>query len=44
MAWAGVKVGHAINNASAPLVRPVDDAGRRGGALGKVVASRGLRR
>jgi hypothetical protein len=44
MAWAGVQVGRSINNAAAPLAWPADDAGRRGGAVGKAVASRGLRR
>ncbi|MCP5417442.1 MAG: conjugal transfer protein TraG N-terminal domain-containing protein [Chromatiaceae bacterium] len=44
MAWAGVNVGRAINNATAPLVRVADDAGRQGGAIGKAAFSRGLRR
>mgnify|MGYP005841892101 FL=1 len=44
MAWAGVNIGRAINNATAPLARPADDAGRQGGAIGKAAVSRGLRR
>ncbi len=44
MAWAGVQVGRSINNATAPLARPGEDAGRHGGAIGKAAASRGLRR
>jgi hypothetical protein len=44
MAWVGVNVGRSINNASAPLVRTADDAGRQGGAVGKAVVSRGTRR
>ncbi len=44
MAWAGVQVGRSINNATAPLARPGEDAGRQGGAIGKAAASRGLRR
>ncbi|MGC1955101.1 MAG: hypothetical protein WA970_21490 [Gammaproteobacteria bacterium] len=44
MAWAGVNVGRAINNATAPLARPADDAGRQGGAIGKAAVSRGIRR
>lgn len=44
MAWAGVSVGRAINNATAPLARPADDAGRQGGAIGRAAVSKGLRR
>ncbi len=44
MAWAGVQVGRSINNATAPLARPGEDAGRQGGAIGKAAVSRGLRR
>ncbi len=44
MAWAGVQVGRSINNATAPLARPGEDAGRQGGNLGKSIASRGCRR
>ena len=44
MAWAGISVGRAINNATAPLARPADDAGRQGGAIGKAAVSKGLRR
>ncbi|MGB5464722.1 MAG: conjugal transfer protein TraG N-terminal domain-containing protein, partial [Sedimenticolaceae bacterium] len=44
MAWVGVNVGRSINNASAPLVRTADDAGRQGGAVGKAAVSRGVRR
>ncbi|MFC1560495.1 conjugal transfer protein TraG N-terminal domain-containing protein [Pseudomonadota bacterium] len=43
MAWAGVQVGRSINNATAPLARPGEDAGRQGGAIGKAAVSRGLR-
>ena len=44
MMWAGVSVGRSINNATAPLTRPADDAGYQGGSIGKAVANRGLRR
>ena len=44
MAWAGVRVGRAINNATAPLARPADGAGRQGGAIGKAALSKGVRR
>ena len=44
MAWAGVSVGRAINNATAPLARPADGAGRQGGAIGKAALSKGVRR
>lgn len=44
MAWAGVNVGRAINNTTAPLARPADDAGRHGGAIGKAAVSKGIRR
>ncbi|MCG8060533.1 MAG: conjugal transfer protein TraG N-terminal domain-containing protein [Candidatus Thiodiazotropha endolucinida] len=44
MAWVGVSVGRGINNATAPLSRPADDAGRHGGAIGKAAVSKGLRR
>jgi hypothetical protein len=44
MAWAGVQVGRSINNATAPLARPGEDAGRQGGAIGKAAVSRGIRR
>jgi hypothetical protein len=44
MAWVGVNVGRTINNATAPLARPADDAGRQGAGMGKAAASKGLRR
>jgi hypothetical protein len=44
MAWVGVNVGRAINNATAPLARPAEDAGRHGGAIGRTFVSRGPRR
>ena len=44
MAWAGVNVGRSINNATAPLARAGEDAGRQGGSIGKAVVSRGARR
>jgi len=44
MAWVGINVGRSINNATSPLARPSEDAGRHGGAIGKAMASRGLRR
>jgi hypothetical protein len=44
MAWVGVNVGRSIDNATAPLARAGEDAGRQGGAMGKAVASRGMRR
>ncbi|MCB0625411.1 MAG: hypothetical protein KDC43_16210, partial [Saprospiraceae bacterium] len=44
MAWAGVKVGMAISNATAPLVQPGKDAGQQGGSIAKTAAGRGMRR
>ena len=44
MAWVGVNVGGAINNATTPLARPEDDTGHQGGAIGKTAVSRVLRR
>ena len=44
MACAGVQVGRSINNATAPLARPGEDAGRQGGAIGKAAVSKGVRR
>ena len=44
MAWVGVKVGRSITSATAPLAQAGEDAGRRGGAIGKAAVSRGLRR
>jgi hypothetical protein len=44
MAWVGLNVGRSINNATAPLARTADDAGRQGGAAAKATVSRGIRR
>ncbi|MCB1859936.1 MAG: conjugal transfer protein TraG, partial [Gammaproteobacteria bacterium] len=44
MAWVGVQVGRSIELATSPLRNPVVDAGRQGGAIGKVAASKGIRR
>ena len=44
MAWAGVKVGRTISDASSPLARRGEDAGQQGGALGKNAAARTVRR
>ena len=43
MAWAGMSVGRSIAAATSPLARPGDDAGRQGGGIGKMVASRGMK-
>ncbi len=37
MAWAGMKTGHSIAAATAPLSSPAADAGRYGGSFGKTV-------
>ncbi len=44
MAWAGVNVGRSIEVATSPLRAPAQDAGSRGGNLGKMAASKGLKR
>jgi hypothetical protein len=37
MAWAGINIGRSISNASSPLYRPSDDAGRHGAQIGRAV-------
>jgi hypothetical protein len=37
MAWAGINIGRSISNASSPLNRPSDDAGRHGAQIGRTV-------
>ena len=37
MAWAGINIGRSISNASSPLNRPSDDAGRHGAQIGRAV-------
>lgn len=44
MAWAGVNIGRSITAATSPLARPADDAGRRGGNIGKAAISKGIKR
>ena len=44
MAWAGLQLGRSISAAVAPMVRPSEESGNQGGALGKAVVGRGLRR
>jgi len=41
MAWAGVKVGRSLDNATHPFAKPANDAGQKGGALGNAVMSKG---
>ncbi|NIB44058.1 conjugal transfer protein TraG [Pseudomaricurvus alkylphenolicus] len=44
MAWAGIRVGHALESATIPIRKPALDAGNQGGSLGKAVVGRGLKR
>jgi len=44
MAWAGVKVGRAIESATSPLKAPAQEAGNQGGSLGKTLVTKGARR
>ncbi len=44
MAWAGVKVGRSIDGATNPLRAPAQDAGSQGGSIGKMAATKGLKR
>ena len=41
MAWAGMNVGRSIEAATNPLRNPAQDAGQRGGAIGKGIAMKG---
>jgi hypothetical protein len=43
MAWAGVKVGRSLDHSSNPLIRPANDAGQKGGALGSAAISKGIK-
>lgn len=42
MAWAGLHVGRSIEVATNPMRNPAQDAGQRGGSIGKSIASKGL--
>jgi hypothetical protein len=44
MAWAGVKVGRAIEATTSPLKSPAHDAGQQGGAIGKQLVTMSSRR
>ena len=44
MAWAGIQVGRSISAAVAPMTRPAEESGKRGGMLGEAALGRGLRR
>ena len=44
MAWAGMHIGRSIEVATNPLRNPAQDAGQRGGSIGKAIASKGLRK
>ncbi len=44
MAWAGMNVGRAIDNASNSLKSPADESGRQGGSIGKMLLSKGTKR
>lgn len=44
MAWAGVNIGRSIDNASHPFIKPANDAGQKGGALGKAMISKGVKK
>jgi hypothetical protein len=44
MAWVGVNVGRSIEVATNPLRNPAQEAGQRGGAIGKAIAAKGARK
>jgi hypothetical protein len=44
MAWAGLHIGRSIEVAANPLRNPAQDAGQRGGAMGKGIAAKGVRK
>lgn len=44
MAWAGVKVGRSLDNTAHPFVKPANDAGQKGGVLGKAALSKGVKK
>ncbi|MCG7887833.1 MAG: conjugal transfer protein TraG N-terminal domain-containing protein, partial [Candidatus Thiodiazotropha endolucinida] len=44
MAWAGVQVGRSLDNATHPFIKPANDAGQKGGAVGKAVMSKGMKK
>jgi hypothetical protein len=44
MAWAGLKIGRTLSDASSPLVRRSEDAGQRGAAFGKAIVGRAASR
>lgn len=43
MAWAGIHVGRSLSTAASPLTRPVENAGRQGGQIGKAAVSTAIR-
>jgi hypothetical protein len=44
MAWAGIKIGRAIESATSPLKAPAQEAGNQGGRIGKTLATKGAKR
>ncbi|MEZ5489088.1 MAG: conjugal transfer protein TraG N-terminal domain-containing protein [Gammaproteobacteria bacterium] len=44
MAWAGVQVGRSLDNATHPFIKPANDAGQKGGSVGKAVMSKGMKK
>jgi hypothetical protein len=44
MAWVGLHVGRSIEVATNPLRTPAQEAGQRGGAIGKAIAAKGARK
>lgn len=44
MAWAGLRVGRAIDSTASPLRAPAREAGIQGGSIGRAFVARGLKR
>ena len=44
MAWAGVQVGRSLDNATHPFIKPANDAGQKGGSVGKAAISKGMKK
>lgn len=44
MAWAGLRVGRAIDSSASPLRAPAREAGMHGGSIGRAFVARGLKR
>jgi TraG-like protein, N-terminal region len=44
MAWVGVNIGRSITAASTPLAQHAEDAGKRGGNIGKAAISKGMKK